>query len=421
MDDILKNVSDEELLEMAVTIKLTYSYNSKGNNWNGHHFIAPNGWKIMTKTIPGAFGVPNGENVSVYNGNDLIKEYEYVLNINPYYKVIKEVNNRIKSSITAIPGMYREIDISTAVGEYICAKVLVEGKYEKDKDVNAKEKEESKEIKKAQKNEKEINEEKGEMLAKIPIKRIRIEWKKILEEHAVPNGILFYYENYPILMEFVYDETNSNRIGYIVTVYDNYYYKDEIIEDLDKKKLEVKVILRFDFYPGEDANRESLFRKARIEELEIDRSRSAKEREFQIICEYIDKISNFDYMDYSAKNEEEIITNIQLEPKKYHSYDYKEFSIFAYHDCDFFAKYPSKITFYIYKEKLSKEDILDGTKRLDHPIWDEVTYSLDGSIDDRFSNYFKKRKKELSKSVKITGWDVIYKIETEIIDKLFNL
>ena len=73
MDDILKNVSDEELLEMAVTIKLTYSYNSKGNNWNGHHFIAPNGWKIMTKTIPGAFGVPNGENVSVYNGNDLIK------------------------------------------------------------------------------------------------------------------------------------------------------------------------------------------------------------------------------------------------------------------------------------------------------------------------------------------------------------
>ena len=135
----------------------------------------------------------------------------------------------------------------------------------------------------------------------------------------------------------------------------------------------------------------------------------------------IDKISNFNYMDYSAKNEEETITNIQLEPKKYHSYDYKEFSIFAYHDCDFFAKYPSKITFYIYKEKLSKEDILDGTKRLDHPIWDEVTYSLDGSIDDRFSNYFKKRKKELSKSVKITGWDVIYKIETEIIDKLFNL
>ncbi len=276
MDDILKNISDEELFEMAVTIKLAYSWNTRVNNWDGHHFIAPNGWRIQTSTIPGAFGVPNGENVSVYNGNDLIKEYKYVLNIaDPYYRIIKGVNDRIKYRITGLPGLYTPIDISTAVGEFLCAKALVEGKHEKDVNENIKEKEELNEEKKANESEKEIDEEK--------------------------------------------------------------------------------------------------------------------------------------------------ITNIQLDPKEYHSYDYKSFSIFAYHYFDNFGEYPSKITFYIYKEKLSKEDILDGNKRLDYPIWDEVTYSLDGSIDDRFSNYFKKRKKELSNSIKGSDWDAIYKIETEIIDKIFSL
>ena len=418
MDDIFKNVSDEELLEMAVIIKLTYSWNSKGNNWDGHHYIAPNGWKIETSIIPGPpFSGPDGEEVYVYDGERRIKRFSYSVNSNnPIFNIIQTVQAKISYTLENKGYSYKEAeDISTAVGEYVCAIGLIE----KNLDYNL-QKPETEEENKAEA-EKLLEEKKVEdSLGRIPIKRIRIEWKNIEYEY-LDVGILFYYENFPILIKYIKDERNY-KIGYTATIFNNNYSKEEIIENIDKNILEVKEVLNIDFNKGNPLNKESKYRNYRIEELMLDRSKGELTREIQFICEYIDSMKVFYNMSYyDLKGKVDKISNIQLNPREYHSYDYKDYSVFAYHFFEGMKSYPYKITFYIYKQIIPKDLILDGNERLKYPIWDEITYSLDGSIDNRFSNYYKKREKFLSTNKDYTFWDIMYKIECEIIDKLFNL
>ena len=119
-----KFFDNQNIDEIASKILLTYNwklgqYPDNGNNWEGHYFIAPNGWYFDITTHLGPYGVPISESVKIYE-NDTLLSYELSVSFNDKIKMIdfmKENYDCIKY----------DNDICTAIVEYLYA--IYKGRY----------------------------------------------------------------------------------------------------------------------------------------------------------------------------------------------------------------------------------------------------------------------------------------------------